>query len=615
MQLTSTLKYRWYYIQAFMIIAASVLVFKLMQLQLIDERYKTQAQATTISREIEYPSRGLLYDRKGRILVHNVPQYDLMVTYRLVDPDMDTLKFCKLLGISKQEFVHRIDKDWSDNRYSKYVPYNFIKNIPADVFQRFQEHLYEFPGFNPQVRFYREYPHHSAAHILGFINEVDDKILKDSGDIYTLGDYIGVSGIEKYYEKVLRGTKGISVTLRDNKGNKIKNLNRSFNKPPKSGADLTLSLDLSLQEYAESLFAHKTGGLVAIEPRTGEILAMVSSPGYDPNDLAINQRDRDVLQQLQSDSLKPFFNRSIMAAYPPASIFKSVVALIAMQEGAIQPNTVGRCPGYYKFEEFIYHCHHHPKPWNVKIALEYSCNSYFFQAFRNIIEQFGFEHHDAGLDVFVDYLYDFGLGHTLGLDIEGEVSGFIPTSKYYDKLYPRYKWKSTYIMSIGIGQGELLLTPLQMANLAAIIANRGKFITPHFIRRIGSKDEGIPDEFRNYHVVPVDTAYFTPVIEGMRRAVQSGTARRGKIPGIVVCGKTGTSQNPHGKDHSVFFAFAPEKNPKIAIAVLVENAGFGGVVATPIASLVIEKYLKGEIKRKYLERKIKSMDLIHDQTL
>lgn len=612
MQAATTLKYRWYYTQAVIVVAAFVLIAKLAQLQLIDDRYKSQAQATTISREVEYPSRGLLYDRKGRILVHNAPQYDLLVTYRLLNPNMDTTTFCGLLGITKEDFIMRLDKDWKDKRFSKHVPFYFIKNIPADVFQRFQEHLYEFPGFTPQVRFYREYPHHSAAHILGYINEVDEKVLQDSSDTYALGDYIGVSGIEKSYEKILRGTKGISITLRDNKGNKIKTLSQGINRPPISGKDLTLSIDLKLQEYAEHLFQNKTGALVAIEPKTGEILAMVSAPGYDPNILAINRRDKNVLQQLQTDSLKPFYNRPIMASYPPASIFKPAVALIALQEGAIRPNTSVSCPGYYKYEEFRYGCHHHPKPWNVKIAIEYSCNSYFFQAFRNIIEQFGFEHHDAGLDVFVDYLYDFGFGHRLGIDLEGEASGFIPTSKFYDKLYPQYKWKSTYIMSIGIGQGELLLTPLQMANAACIIANRGKYIPPHFIRRIGNEDEGLPEKYKNYNLVQIDTSYFTPVIEGMKWAVQSGTAQRGRIPGIEVCGKTGTSQNPHGKDHSVFFAFAPEKNPEIAIAVIVENAGFGGAVATPIASLVIEKYLSGAIKRKYLENKITSLDLIHN---
>ncbi len=609
MQGIALLKHRWYYIQTVIVLASSLLVFKLAQLQLIDDRYKSQALATTISREVKYPSRGLLFDRKGRILVHNSPQYDLLVTYRLLDPAMDTTKFCNLLGITKEDFKQRLEKDWKDKRFSKHVPFSFIKNIPAKVFQRFEEHLYAFPGFTPQVRFFREYPHHSAAHILGYINEVDENILKDSSDQYVLGDYIGVSGIEKYYEKILRGEKGISITLRDNKGNKIKTLAQGINTPPKSGKDLILSIDLELQQYAESLFKNKKGALVAIEPKSGEILAYVSSPEYDPNILTINHRDQTLLQQLQFDTLYPFMNRPIMAKYPPASIFKPIVALIALQEKVIQPNTVGYCPGYYKYENFIYGCHHHPKPWNVKMALEYSCNSYFFQSFRNIIEQFGYDHHDEGLDLFVDYLYDFGLGHPLGIDLEGEIGGFIPTSQFYDRLYPQYKWKSTYIMSIGIGQGELLLTPLQMANAACIIANRGKYYTPHFIRRIGDNDDLFPKRFKKVHQVPIDTTYFGPVIEGMRLAVRSGTAQKGRISGIEVCGKTGTSQNPHGKDHSVFFAFAPKKEPKIAIAVIVENAGFGGAVATPIASLVMEKYLQGKVKRTRLEDKIKDMDL------
>lgn len=595
-------------IQVFIIAAACLLVFKAAQLQLFDISYREKAKSTTLEKRTLYPSRGLLFDRNGRLMVHNNPVYDLEVVANQLDPAMDTAFFCRLLEISKEEFRKRMDIDWKDPRFSRNLPFAFMRNIDPYRFTKLEEHLYEFPGFYPVLRNVREYPHQSASHILGYIGEVDQDIIDASQGTYTLGDYIGISGIEQFYESRLKGQKGAAYILKDNLGRKVGSFNNgALDSAAVSGDNITLSIDLPLQAYAESLMKNKQGAILALDPKTGEILAMVSAPFYDPNKLSIKRGRGAAFDSLSTDSLQPFFNRATMAKYPPGSIFKPIVGLVAMQENILDPNRSVTCPGYFEFGDRTFGCRQHPRPRNVSIALEWSCNTYFFKAYREIIDHFGFSRPDLGLNLFNDYLETFGLGKPLGIDIPGEGSGNVPGADFFAKKYPD-NWYSSYIISMGIGQGELELTTVQMANLAAIIANRGSFYPPHFIRNINGSTEDVPEYFLTRRTVPVDRKYFTPVIDGMELAVRSGTARRSYAPGLDICGKTGTSQNPFGEDHSVFFGFAPKEDPKIAIAVFVENAGSGGAFAAPIASLVIENYLADSTSapRKYLEEYVKN---------
>ncbi|MDX1479022.1 MAG: penicillin-binding transpeptidase domain-containing protein, partial [Saprospiraceae bacterium] len=412
---------------------------------------------------------------------------------------------------------------------------------------------------------------------------------------------------------LLKGRKGISYVLRDNLGREVGRISEGkLDSAAVSGQDLQITLDIALQRYAEQLLANKKGSIVCIEPATGEVLALASAPGYDPAALTIHRNRSAAFAALQQDTLKPFFDRSVMAAYAPGSIFKPVLALIAMQENVLQPNRTIYCDGAYRYRHFSYGCHDHITPYNVSIALQHSCNSYFFQTFRDLVEKEGFNRPARGLTTLNTYLQEFGLDEPLGIDLPHEKGGNVPGPAYYDQLYAGDAWRSTYIMSLGIGQGELQLTTLQMANLAAIIANRGYYITPHLIRGFVNSTMSLPEAYTEQKFVQIDRQYFEPVIEGMSRAVTGGTAVTAYHPRIEICGKTGTSQNPHGKDHSVFFAFAPRENPQIAIAVYVENAGWGGTVAAPMAALMIEKYLHDQIdpNRAWIENRMLEMDLL-----
>lgn len=592
--------------------AAIVLVFKVATLQIFDSSYSQQANARTLSKKTSYPSRGLIYDRNGKLLVYNNPIYDIQATYNSIDPGMDTTRFCNLLDIDKQEFLKSVEKDWGV-RFSRAVPFTFQKYVAPQRFAAFQESMYEFPGFSEVMRNVRGYSYPNAAHTLGYMSEVNQETLEDNKSAYALGDYIGISGIELAYENDLKGEKGNSYVLKDNLGREVSSEELGkLNVPPTSGIDIQISLDIQLQAYGEALLAGKKGSVVCIEPSTGEVLAMVSSPGFDPASLSINRERSRAFLNLQRDTLKPFFDRSVMAAYAPGSIFKPVLALIAMQEGVLKPDRTIYCDGAYYYKSMRYGCHDHPVPNNVEIALGHSCNSYFFQTFRDIIEKEGFKMADRGLRNLNQHLADFGLGKQLGIDLPQEKSGNIPDPEYYDKLYGKGVWRSTYIISLGIGQGEIELTTLQMANLAAIIANRGYYYTPHLLKRFVSELRLIPDEFTTQHHVNINREFFDPVIGGMEMAVAQGTATSAYLPNIEVCGKTGTSQNPHGKDHSVFFGFAPKDNPQIAVAVYVENGGWGATYAVPIGGLMIEKYLNQRIanNRKWLENRILEADLI-----
>ncbi|MEM1319300.1 MAG: penicillin-binding protein 2 [Bacteroidota bacterium] len=595
-------------------IAAGILLFKALQIQLLDTSYQARASATAIDKYVLYPSRGLIYDRNKKLLVNNNAMYDLKVTYNQIRPEMDTTKFCELLKINRKTFKNNLDKNFRSRRYSKSVPFVFMSKISAETCARFMEHLHEFPGFSIQLRNVRGYPHKNAAHVLGYLNEVNQEQLEKFPGQYAKGDYIGAMGLEAAYEKELRGRKGAKYILKDNMGREVGPYkNGKQDSVAISGKDLISTLDIDLQGYGEQLMQNKTGSIVAIEPASGEILTMISTPTYDPNLLTINRHRGEAFSALLNDTLKPFFDRSIMAKYPPGSIFKSVVALVGMQEKVLQPNRFIPCKMGYFYNGEMRKCHDHPPPYNVEIAMAHSCNAYFFQTIRDIVEIDGFYKPQKGVDLFSRYLYQFGLGTPLGVDIPNEREGNVPTSAYYDKLYPKANgpWYSPTIMSIGIGQGEVEMTTLQMANLAAVMANRGYYYTPHLIKAFKDDDQDIPSKFREKHSIPIKPEFYDPVVEGMEQALLKGTARVAFIKDIAICGKTGTSQNPHGKDHSVFFAFAPKENPQIAIAVYVEHGIWGATYAAPIASLMIEKYLKGSVdpSRNYLEKRMLEANL------
>ncbi|HQU58435.1 MAG: penicillin-binding protein 2 [Phaeodactylibacter sp.] len=610
---------RQYIIRLAFLLASVFLVSRAMQLQLIDSSYRTKADATAIDQQVIYPARGTVYDRNGNLLVYNEPTYDLMVTYNQMDPKMDTTAFCELLNITKEYFVDALDKNWRDPRYSKSVPFPFLTKISAKGFASFEERLYQFPGFRPVLRHARGYPHHNAAHLLGYIREVNREDIDEKNSPYSSGDYIGAGGLELAYEDTLRGNKGLKMVLKDNLGREVESYqDGKLDKLPVSGKDLQSTIDLDLQKYGEELMQNKIGSIVAIDPKTGEVLAMVSTPTYDPNVLAIDRNRGKAYASLVQDPNNPLFDRSIMAQYPPGSLFKPIVALIGMQTGVLSPDRSIPCSmGYYSGGMRLTGCHGHPQCTNVESAIQHSCNAYFVTVFRDIVDhEGGFYNPQKGLDVFNSYLEKFGLGQKLGIDLPREKSGFFPTSKYYDDRFEKQqagqKWNSLWVRSLGIGQGELLLTNLQMANVAAIIANRGYYYTPHLVKVIMGDEFQIPKEFTTPHSTGIDKKYFDIVANGMEKVVLAGTARIAQIPGTAVCGKTGTAENPHGKDHSIFLAFAPKDDPKIAIAVYVENAGFGGSFAAPIASLMIEKMLNKSIdpSRAWLEQRMKETNLM-----
>ena len=612
-------KDRQFNILIFFGIAGIILAGRAFQLQVLDNKYKIRADAVAMSKQTIYPARGLIYDRNKKLLINNTPVYDLKVVYNRMNPAMDTMKFCKLLGITKASFVERLNVDFKSIRYRKHLPFTFISKISPQVYARFQESMYQFPGFFVQARNIRSYPVHSAAHALGYIREVREEEIGKNG--YVLGDYIGAAGLESEYELELRGSKGCEYVLKDNLGRDIGSFgNGSKDTIPQSGLDLITTLDIDIQAYTEQLMNDKIGGIVAIEPTSGEILAFASSPTYDPSAMVIGQDRGAAFAEIQKDPNKPMFNRAIMAEYPPGSIFKGLVGIIGMELGIIDSQTGISCPGYYiNATNDTRKCRGHPYPYDVSIAMQWSCNTYFFKTFRDIVDQYGYYESERGLDTLSRYLNDFGLGKKLAVDFPGEQNGNVPYSDYFNKLYPKNRggWRSPTIISMGIGQGEIQLTTLQMANMAATIANKGYYYIPHFAKGFLKNDTLLqkPKKFREKINVPVNPAHFYPIIDGMQKVVAAGTATAAFIPDIPIAGKTGTVQNRKGEDHSTFIGFAPANNPRIAIAVYVENAGGGGRFAAPIASLIIEKYLKDEISpfRKWQEIQIMETKLVEEE--
>ena len=585
-------------IQIVFLVCAIALVVQAANLQLLDGSYARLADATTIEELTVYAPRGIIYDRNGERIVNNEATFDLMVTYNQVDlKKMDVAKFCDILGIKQADFKRNLDKDWRSGKFSKSVPFVFLKKISPEKNARLLESQYEFPGFFVQARSIRGYPFSAGAHVLGYINEVDPRDIERNKGKYETGDYIGAAGLEYGYEDYLRGQKGVTNLLRDNLGRIVGKYKKGErDSAAVAGKDLVSSIDIELQAYGEKLMSNKTGSVVAIDPKTGQILAMISAPTYDPNLLVMTNDRGQEFSRLLTDPLRYFFDRTVMAKYPPGSIFKTVVSLVGMQEGTLNPERGQSCNGGYFYAGRLYKCHNHPGVGDLTDALANSCNTYYFTEFRNIVDKFGYGNPHQGLDVFKDYCTQLGLGSKLGIDYPNENAGNIPGSAYYDKIYPKRLggWHSPTIMSVGIGQGELQLTTLQMANLAACIGNRGYWYAPHLIKEF---KDGTPiaERFKEKQVVKINPGHFDAVAEGMEQCVIRGTARIAQVPGVSVCGKTGTSQNPHGDDHSVFFAFAPKDNPRIAIAVYVENAGWGASYAAPIAGLMIEKMLNDTI--------------------
>jgi len=571
------------------------LLTKLFLIQVADDSFLKRAERNAIQRVVDHPYRGLVYDRTGKIMVYNNPIFDLMIIPKEFDVK-DTARFCEIFQISKE---HLIESYTAARKYSPVKPSPLIKQISTTDFARIQNYLIDYPGLFVMTRAIRSYPQPSSANAVGYIGEISaTQLEKDTLKYYSQGDYVGLSGVEGFYENELRGVKGVKYKMVNVRGiDKGPFKNGEYDTASLAGHNLTSTIDLELQQYGEMLMAGKRGSVVAIEPKTGEILAMISAPSYDPNLLTGGKFSSNYLD-LNRDESRPLFNRPIMAMYPPGSIFKIVQSLIGLQMGVLTPNTTFSC------NRSLVACHNHPNPVNLFGAVKYSCNPYYHQAYRTMINREvstnTFKDTEVGLNAWREYVLKFGLGGPLGVDLNNEKGGSIPSSSLYDRIYGQGRWKYSTIYSLSIGQGEMLVTPLQMANLAAIFANKGYYFTPHMIKAIDGDPGQIPLQYRTKRDVGVDPQHFDLIQDAMQEAIY-GTAARAAIKDITIAGKTGTAQNPQGEDHSVFIAFAPKEDPKIAIAVYVENAGWGGRAAASTASLMIEKYIKGEVSRPALE--------------
>ncbi len=592
--------FRRYIIIGIFILTFLIYISRLFYLQIINVSYKNSAENNSRRFVTQYPARGIIYDRNGKQMVNNEAAYDVMITPNQLKP-FDTVTICNILQITPQ-FVKSSIK--AARQYSIYKPSIFVKQISSATYAMFEEKLYEYPGFFVQTRTLRKYERKIAAHVLGYVGEVDDNITK-SDPYYKSGDYAGISGLEKSYENALRGKKGVNILLVDvHNRPKGSFQNGRYDTTAIVGEDLTTTLDADLQEYGEYLMQHMRGSAVAIEPSTGEILAMVSSPTYDPGLLVGRPRAINYLA-LQNDPQKPLFFRSAMANYPPGSTFKIINGLIGLNEDVVTRETRYTCSGGYNYGgSKPLACTHVHGTLDFIHAIQESCNVYFCNVFKSILDNKKYPSINASYNVWRKDVMSLGLGQRLNTDISNELSGNVPSSGYYDRVFGKDRWKSLTVISLAIGQAEMGITPLQLANVAATISNRGFYYIPHLVRKINTNID-IDPRFTVKHLTPFDTSIYNLIIEGMYGCVNEpgGTAclESVKLPDILICGKTGTAQNPHGNNHSVFIAFAPRDHPKIAIAVYVENAGYGATWAAPLASLMIEKYLKGKVIRKNVE--------------
>ncbi len=591
---------RKYILSGVILLVLAVYIIRLFNLQINNEDYKTKADSNAFYKKTIYPARGLMYDRNGKLIVYNQASYDITFVPREIK-GIDTLELCKALDITIDEFNKRMERV-KDRRlnpgYSAYTEQEFITQLSGEEFAKFQEKMFRFPGFYVRKRSIRQYNYNAAGVLLGDIGEVSQKRI-DKDPYYRRGDYIGAQGLEASYEEALRGKKGTEVLLRDARGRiQGKYRDGALDTAAVRGKDLTLTLDIELQKLGERLMENKIGSIVAIEPSTGEILCMVSAPSYDPSLLAGRQRGKNH-KILSKDKNKPLLNRAIMGTYPPGSTFKTSQAATFLQEGIITEETSFPCTGGFVFNNFRLGCHAHAAPIALKPAIATSCNAYFCWGLNRM---FGSSKYKGGtkeaMNRWRDYMVSMGFGYKLGIDLPGEVRGMIPNAEYYTRHYGNY-WRAVTVISIAIGQGEVTLTPLQIANLGATIANRGTYITPHLVKEI--EGDTIATEYRTPKSTMVSPEVYEQIVEGMRMAVTDGTCRAANIEGLNVCGKTGTAQNK-GKDHSAFMGFAPMDNPKIAIAVYVENGGFGATYGVPIGALLMEQYLNGKLSEESMEK-------------
>jgi penicillin-binding protein 2 len=599
---------RGYLLFFFTIIVGLVFIFRLFYLQVLTDKYKIKADQISIKKKYTFPERGYIYDRKGKLLVANQTSYDVMVIPREVKP-LDTLEFCSLLKISKEDFIKKYNRA---KRYSPRLASVFLKQLAKEDYAYLQEKMFKFQGFYIQKRSIRDYPIKHAANVLGYIGEVNESKIK-ADSYYMQGELIGVSGVEKQYEKLLRGKKGIKWYQKDNHNKIIGSYkNGTLDSLAEIGKDLTLTLDIDLQIYGEKLMQNKRGAIIALEPKTGEILALVTAPSYDPNLMVGRKRAKYSTLFLNDKINKPMFDRGLKGEYAPGSPFKIVNALIGLQENTINTNTSFLCKGGYRYgkrtQAFMKcHCGTHGKV-NFNRAIYKSCNSYFSNTYRRIIEKY--ESPEEGIDNWREKVMSFGFGAYLGTDLPQGNKGLIPDSKYYDRYFPSFRWRAVSTISNAIGQGQVLTTPIQLANMTAAVANRGYFYTPHIVKKI--KENTLDNKYTIPKKTAIDSVYFEPVIQGMYDVFEKGTAKYSKVKGIDICGKTGTVQNYIKRDgekiamadHSIFIAFAPKDNPKIAIAIFIENGGYGSQYAAPISSLMIEKYLNGKTQKPYIEKRM-----------
>lgn len=579
------------------IVIVLIYLLRLFLLQISTDDYKKNADSNAFLNKIQYPSRGAIYDRNGKLLVFNQPAYDITIIPKEIE-NLDTLDLCKSLNITRAQFL-KIMSDMKDRRrnpgYSKYTDQMFMAQLSAEECGVFQEKLFKFPGFYIQRRTIRQYTYNAAAHTLGDIGEVSQKDMEAAEDGYYIrGDYIGKLGIERSYEKQLRGEKGIEILLRDAHGRIQGNyMDGKYDRPAVPGKNLTLSMDIDLQILGERLLKNKIGSIVAIEPETGEVLCMVSSPNYDPHLMIGRQRGKNHMM-LQRDKQKPLLNRAMMGVYPPGSTFKTAQALTFLEEGIVTPQGPAfPCSHGFHYGRLTVGCHAHGSPLPLVPAIATSCNSYFCWGLFRMFGDRKYGSSQKAITVWKDHMVSQGFGYKLGIDLPGEKRGLIPNAQFYDKAY-KGRWNGLTVISISIGQGEILTTPLQIANLGATIANRGHFVTPHMVKEI--QGEQLDSLYRFPRHTTIEKKYYEDVVTGMRAAVTGGTCRvAGTIlPGVEICGKTGTAQN-RGHDHSVFMGFAPMNKPKIAVAVYVENGGFGAVYGVPLGTLIMEQYLNGKL--------------------
>ena len=592
-------------------VATVILLVRIFSLQILDDHYKEDADNNTTVREIIYPTRGVIYDRNGKILVGNKVAYDIIVNPREVPP-FDTVALATVLDVTP-EFIRGKMQEYERNRRKiGFQSVTMLKQLPAETYNKFAEVQYRFPGFKGQVRGIREYPINAGGNLLGYVSEVNQDYINRHPGEYRSGDYAGMTGIEAAREKDLRGEKGYHIFLRNSR-NQIEQPYKDgeMDKEAVPGHDIVTTIDTDLQQYGQELMQNKVGAIVAIEPATGEILALVSSPGINVDQLADIGKHYD---EIVSNPYRPMYNRAVQASYPPGSVFKLVNGLVGLQEGVLRPEMMYPCShGYHFGAGHKLGCHGHKSPLNMEESIMMSCNAYYCYVLKNILDNRRYDGIDESMDHWHDMVESFGFGRKLGSDFPAELSGSIPTAKTYNRAYGKGRWNSTTVISLSIGQGEILATPMHLANLCATVANRGHYYIPHIIK--ASEGVEIDPKYYQRQYTQVDTVHFPKVIKGMWRAVNSGAGMGGTawiahIDGLDVCGKTGTAQNPRGADNSVFICFAPMDNPKIAIAAYVENGGFGATYAAPMASLMVEKYLKGEVRREDLEKRMKEANLM-----